>query len=144
MSMHPFFEDIIIEMSGQGPIGKTGNSIERIELTSTSGLVDIYTVYFTWGNTTTFEVTNGEAATVTAGTATSLPPGSSPTVTNSGDEHNAIFDFGIPKGDKGDKGDVMYATFEIDSATGILVMNTDDGYDGPDFQIVNDILQVVI
>ena len=47
----------------------------------------------------------GQAATISAGTASSLPAGSSPTVTNSGTSSAAVFNFGIPKGDKGDKGD---------------------------------------
>lgn len=38
----------------------------------------------------------GPAATVTVGTVTGLGAGSAPTVTNSGDEHNAVLDFGIP------------------------------------------------
>ena len=46
----------------------------------------------------------GQAATITAGTATSLPAGSTPTVVNSGTSTNAVFNFGIPKGDKGDTG----------------------------------------
>ena len=36
-------------------------------------------------------------ASVTIGTTTTLPAGSSATVTNSGDIHNAIFNFGIPQ-----------------------------------------------
>lgn len=38
----------------------------------------------------------GPAATVAVGTVTGLDAGSAPTVTNSGDEHNAVLDFGIP------------------------------------------------
>lgn len=38
----------------------------------------------------------GPAATITIGTVTGLDAGSAPTVTNSGDEHNAVLDFGIP------------------------------------------------
>lgn len=38
----------------------------------------------------------GPAATVAVGTVTGLGAGSAPTVTNSGDEHNAVLDFGIP------------------------------------------------
>ena len=38
----------------------------------------------------------GPAATVTVGTVTGLDASSAPTVTNSGDEHNAVLDFGIP------------------------------------------------
>ena len=43
-------------------------------------------------------------ASVTIGTTTTLPAGSSATVTNSGDIHNAIFNFGIPQGIQGDVG----------------------------------------
>nr|DAM34874.1 MAG TPA: hypothetical protein [Caudoviricetes sp.] len=38
----------------------------------------------------------GSAATVAVGTVTGLGAGATPTVTNSGDEHNAVLDFGIP------------------------------------------------
>ena len=44
----------------QGVKGETGNGIDRIELTDTSGAVKTYTIYFTDGTTTTFEVTDGE------------------------------------------------------------------------------------
>ncbi|MBQ6503090.1 MAG: hypothetical protein IJI57_04155 [Flexilinea sp.] len=54
----------------------------------------------------------GDAATITAGTATVLPEGSNPTVSNSGDSHDAVFNFGIPKGDKGDA-----ATVSVGSVT---------------------------
>ena len=40
----------------------------------------------------------GIAATVTVGTTTTLPGGSNATVTNTGDEYNAVFNFGIPRG----------------------------------------------
>ena len=43
-----------------GPTGPTGNGISSIEKTSTSGLVDTYTITYTNGNTTTYEVSNGE------------------------------------------------------------------------------------
>lgn len=38
----------------------------------------------------------GPAATVAVGTVTGLDAGAAPTVTNSGDEHNAVLNFGIP------------------------------------------------
>ena len=44
----------------KGETGATGNGIETIIKTSTSGLVDTYTITFTSGNTTTFTVTNGQ------------------------------------------------------------------------------------
>ena len=43
----------------EGPIGLTGNGIERIEKTSTSGIIDIYTIYFTNGTTFEYQITNG-------------------------------------------------------------------------------------
>ena len=44
-------------------------------------------------------------STIEVGTVTTLAAGADATVTNSGDEVNAVFDFGIPQGAKGDKGD---------------------------------------
>ncbi len=44
----------------QGPTGATGNGITSITKTSTSGLVDTYTITYTNGTTTTFTVTNGQ------------------------------------------------------------------------------------
>ena len=46
----------------KGADGEKGNGIVSIEKTSTSGLVDIYTVTYDDGNTDTIEVTNGEDA----------------------------------------------------------------------------------
>ena len=47
----------------------------------------------------------GTAATINSGTATGLAAGAAPTVANSGTISAAIFDFGIPAGDKGTKGE---------------------------------------
>ena len=47
----------------------------------------------------------GDAATITIGKTTTLPPEESATVTNSGTKSDAILNFGIPRGFKGDKGD---------------------------------------
>ena len=44
----------------QGIQGETGNGIASIELTNTSGAVKTYTITYTNGNTTTFQVTDGE------------------------------------------------------------------------------------
>lgn len=55
-------DDIILQMSGQGPqgpIGPMGNGILKIEKTSTSGVVDTYTIFFTNGTTFNYEITNG-------------------------------------------------------------------------------------
>ena len=47
----------------------------------------------------------GASATIEVGTTTTLPSGSSASVTNSGTSSAAVFDFAIPQGPKGDKGD---------------------------------------
>lgn len=46
----------------------------------------------------------GQAATITAGSATPLAPGATPTVTNSGSSSAAVFNFGIPTGATGSVG----------------------------------------
>lgn len=43
-------------------------------------------------------------ATATVGTTTTLPAGSLATVTNSGDSHDMVLDFGIPQGPQGEQG----------------------------------------
>jgi hypothetical protein len=45
------------------------------------------------------------AATISVGSVTTLDAGSEATVTNSGTSSEAVFDFGIPTGAKGEKGD---------------------------------------
>lgn len=49
----------------KGPQGDTGNGIDSIEKTSTSGLVDTYTITYTDETTTTFDVTNGANGDIT-------------------------------------------------------------------------------
>jgi hypothetical protein len=43
----------------------------------------------------------GDAATIQVGTVTTVNPGDSANVVNSGDEHSAVFNFEIPQGEKG-------------------------------------------
>jgi len=97
----------------QGETGETGNGISSIELTGTSGLVDTYTIYYTDGDNTTFDVTNGkdgqdgadgQAATISVGSVSTGAAGTSASVVNSGTSSAAVFDFTIPRGDKGDTG----------------------------------------
>ena len=47
----------------------------------------------------------GLAATIQIGTVTTLPAGGQATVENVGDEHNAVFDFALPQGAKGETGE---------------------------------------
>lgn len=70
---------------------------------------------------------DGLSATIQVGTVNTLPAGSNATITNSGDETNAVFNFGIPKGDKGDKGDtgeIPEGTIESDDVDSIEVVET--------------------
>lgn len=55
----------------KGIQGNTGTSITGVAKTSTSGLVDTYTVSFSNGNTSTFTVTNGSNISTIAKTSTS-------------------------------------------------------------------------
>ena len=50
-----------------GDTGATGNGIVSVEKTATIDLVDTYTITFTDGTTTTFQITNGEDGEVTQG-----------------------------------------------------------------------------
>lgn len=50
----------------------------------------------------------GKAATIDVGTATTGEPGSNASVTNVGTEQHAIFDFVIPRGEKGESGTQWY------------------------------------
>lgn len=54
------FSNLKGETGSQGATGADGNGINKIEKTSTNGLVDTYTITFTSGSTTTFTVTNGQ------------------------------------------------------------------------------------
>ena len=47
---------------------------------------------------------DGEAATIQVGTTTTTEPGTNAVVTNSGDSHNAVFNFSIPRGATGEMG----------------------------------------
>lgn len=51
--------ELAISGGGSGTPGKDGVGIDRIEKTSTQGLVDTYTIYLTDGSNYTFTVTNG-------------------------------------------------------------------------------------
>ena len=50
------------------------------------------------------QISDGENATITIGTTSTLSPGSSATVTNTGTSTNAVLNFGIPKGEQGIQG----------------------------------------
>ena len=53
----------------------------------------------------------GDAATIKVGTVKATASGGTPTIVNSGTTGDAVFDFTLPRGDKGDKGDA--ATIKV-------------------------------
>ncbi len=107
----------VTDLSGaQGIQGQTGNGIVGINLTTTVGLVDTYTVTFTNGTSTTFTVTNGEKGdTGSTGVTGAVGNGiSSITKTDASglvDTYTVLFTngssttFTVTNGGKGDKGD---------------------------------------
>lgn len=62
----------------------------------------------------------GDAATIQIGTVTTLPARSQATVQNVGTEEDAVFNFGIPQGEKGDIGEAAWGDI-----TGTLSNQTD-------------------
>ena len=67
---------------------------------------------------------DGEAATISVGTVTTGLPGTNASVVNSGTSSDAVFDFTIPRGDKGDTGNnganatITNVTASVDSNIG--------------------------
>lgn len=80
--------------------GQEGQSIKGIEKTSTSGLVDTYTIRLNDGTTSTFSVTNGKAISGISKTGTS---GLADTYTIQFND-DTTFTFTVTNGAKGDKG----------------------------------------
>ena len=67
-----------------------------------------------------FKGDTGTAATADAGTTATLAAGASATVVNSGDTADAVFDFGIPKGDTGLTGDTGDTGLTGDTGASII------------------------
>ena len=101
-----FYSDGSTSTAGPIPgyVSATINGSGHLILTSTTGTtVDCGNVIGPQGPTGPTGPT-GTAATIAAGTATTLPYGSTPTVTNSGSSSAATFNFGIPAGAPGATG----------------------------------------
>lgn len=79
---------------------------------------------------------NGAAATISVGTVSSLPPGSTPTVTNTGSSSAAVFAFGIPSGATGSSGSTG-ATGSAGTAATIAVGTTTTGASGSSASVTN-------
>lgn len=85
----------------KGDTGATGNGIASISKTGTDGLVDTYTVTYTNGSSTTFNITNGKGISSISKTSTS---GLIDTYTITyNDSTTSTYD--VVNGAKGDKGD---------------------------------------
>ena len=67
----------------------------------------------------------GNAATITVGEVTASEPGGAAVVVNSGDSNVAVFDFTIPRGERGDS----WEDASYDPITGKVTFKTGDGYE---------------
>lgn len=97
-----------IKDSGISVKGETGNGIEKIEKTNSVGLKDIYTIYFTDGNISTFEVTNGERG-IDGTDGKSLQfnwDGTNLGIKTEGSSEYTYVDLKGKQGEKGETGDV--------------------------------------
>ena len=89
-------DDLEENGGGGGTPGKDGVGIQKIEKTSTAGLVDTYTITMTDSTSYTFTVTNGAKG----------DPGTTPTIGENGNWYLGETDTGKPsRGPKGDPGD---------------------------------------
>lgn len=75
----------------QGVQGETGNGIESVYLTATHGAVKTYTILFTDGTTTTFDVTDGEVT--LAELASVLPTDTASGAIASFEDGSDLFDY---------------------------------------------------
>lgn len=66
----------------------------------------------------------GDAATITIGTVATLNPEDPATVVNSGTQYAAVFNFGIPKGEKGDQGDTGNGIASIEKTSTVGFVDT--------------------
>lgn len=109
-------------------------SIESITKVNTSVLTDTYQITFNDGTSQTYAVVNGNGIESIEKTSTADLVDTYTITYDNGDTTTFNVTNGA-KGDKGDPGNVMYATFDIDLDTGILSMKYDAGYYGASFSI---------
>ena len=72
----------------------------------------------------------GDVATIQPGQTTTLSPGTLANVINSGSQHNAIFDFFIPQGEKGDVGPEGPSVSNIDGGSANSIYLHSQIFDG--------------
>ena len=115
--------------------GQEGQSIKKIIKTSTSGLVDTYTITLTDGTTSTFTVTNGKGIASISKTGTSGLVDTYTIRFNDGTTST----FTVANGAKGDKGDGI----PTGGTTGQVLKkksNTDYEYEWADITPISSIL----
>ena len=113
----------------QGVKGDTGNGIQSIRKTGTSGLVDTYTITLTDGQTTTFTVTNGSKGDTGNGISTIEKTSTvglvdTYTITYTNGNTTTFTVTNGEKGDKGDTGEVSQA--DLDEAVSDLKADIND------------------
>ena len=115
----------------QGVKGDTGNGIQSIRKTSTSGLVDTYTITYTDGQTTTFTVTNGAKGDTGNGIASiekTSTVGLVDTYTITYTDGTTTT-FTVTNGEKGDKGDTGEVSLsELEDATVVQTLSDNEPY----------------
>ena len=115
----------------QGVKGDTGNGIQSIRKTGTSGLVDTYTITFTDGQTTTFTVTNGAKGDTGNGIASiekTSTVGLVDTYTITYTD-GTTSTFAVTNGEKGDKGDTGEVSLqELEDATVVQTLSDNTPY----------------
>lgn len=97
--------------------GTDGNGIVSIEKTSTSGLVDTYTITFTDGNSTTFTVTNGNGISTIEKTSTVGLVDTYTITFNNGDTETFTVTNGKDGADGADGQDGASATITVGTTT---------------------------
>lgn len=100
--------------------GQEGQSIKSIEKTSTSGLVETYTITLTDGTTSTFSVANGKGISSISKTGTSGLVDTYTITFNDGTEST----FTVKNGENGDKAEIEKINKALETNTSNITKNT--------------------
>lgn len=125
-------DDLEENGGGSGTPGKDGVGIDRIEKTSTQGLVDTYTIYLTDESTYTFTVTNGANGKDGNPGAKGDPgkDGVTPTIGENGNWYLGDTDTGKPsRGEKGDPGSSEITIKQMQNTDTAVTLPEETPYD---------------